>query len=54
MLANILGIKNKGPHVFEMKIIPAIEGFVYDDAVIMHTNRHDFDQVQKLEVKTCC
>jgi len=30
------------PHMFEMKIIPTNEGFVYDEAVILHIGRHDF------------
>jgi len=42
MLANILGSSNEGPHVFEMRIIPTIEGFVYDNIMIIHTDRHDF------------
>ena len=42
ILANILDISNDGCHVVKMKIIPIIDGFVYDDMVIMHTSRHDF------------
>lgn len=41
VLTNILGISNDGPHVFEMKVIPTIEGFIYDEAVIMHIERQN-------------
>jgi Ni,Fe-hydrogenase I small subunit len=41
-LAKILGISNEGPIVFEVKVIPTINGFVYDEDVIMHTGMHDF------------
>jgi len=32
-----------------MKIIPTIEGFVYDDVIIMHTCRHDFVLAAKIK-----
>ncbi|KAG5223073.1 Retrovirus-related polyprotein from transposon [Salix suchowensis] len=34
VLADILGISNDGPQIFEIKIIPTIEGFIYDHAVL--------------------
>jgi hypothetical protein len=54
ILANILGISNDRPHVFEMNIIPTIKGFVYDEVVIMHTRRHDFVPGAKLKAKIYC
>ena len=42
MLANILGISNDGPRVFEMKFFPTIEGLIYDEAITMHTRRENF------------
>ena len=41
-LAKILAISNEGPRVFEVKVILTIDGFVYDEDVIMHTGKHDF------------
>jgi len=45
MLANILGISNDGSHVFEMKVIPTIEGYIYiyiyDEALIIHTGKEN-------------
>jgi hypothetical protein len=32
-----------------MKIAPTIEGFVYDDFVMMHTDRHDFASGAKIK-----
>jgi hypothetical protein len=49
ILANILGISNDRPHVFEMKIIPTIEGFLYDKVEIMHTGGHDFTSSVKIK-----
>jgi hypothetical protein len=48
-LENILGISNDRPHVFEMKIIPTIKGFVYDKVMIIHTRRHDFASGAKIK-----
>ena len=42
MLANMLGISNDRPHVFEMKVISTIEGYIYGEALIMHTRRENF------------
>ncbi|KAF9663445.1 hypothetical protein SADUNF_Sadunf17G0050800 [Salix dunnii] len=41
-IADILGISNDGPRVFEIKIIPTIEGFIYDYAVALHTGNTEF------------
>jgi len=41
-LGNILGISKEGPKVFEVKIIPIIGDFGYDEAVIMYTSSSDF------------
>lgn len=41
-LAKILGISNEGPIVFEVKVIPTINGFMYDEDVIIHIGKHDF------------
>jgi hypothetical protein len=49
ILANILGISNDGPHVFEMKIIPTIEKFLYDKVEIMHTGGYDFASSVKIK-----
>lgn len=49
MLKNILSITNERPNVFDMKIAPTIEGFVYDDFVMMHTDRHDFASGAKIK-----
>jgi len=49
ILANILGISNDGPHVFEMKIIPTIKGFLYDKVEIMHTRGHNFASSVKIK-----
>lgn len=48
-LANILGISNKGPRVFEIKIIPIIDGFVYNEAIILHIGSHDFAPRAKIK-----
>jgi hypothetical protein len=49
MLKSVLSISNERPRVFDMKIALTIEGFVYDDIVIMHTNRHDFASGAKIK-----
>jgi hypothetical protein len=49
VLANILAISNDGPHVFEMKVIPKIEGFIYDEAVIMHIGRQNLTSDVKIK-----
>jgi hypothetical protein len=41
-LVDILGIYNYGPNFYEKKIIPIIKGFIYDEAIIIYTSRHDF------------
>jgi hypothetical protein len=55
MLANTLSISNDDPHVYEMKVIPTIEGFIYVETIIMHTGREVFrckDQESRLDAKT--
>jgi hypothetical protein len=42
MLANIPSISNDDPHVYEMKVIPTIERFIYVETIIMHTGRENF------------
>lgn len=42
MLANILSISNDDPHVYEMKVIPTIEGFIYVEMIIIYTGREKF------------
>lgn len=49
ILANIFYISNDGLDVFEMKIIPTIEGFVCDDVVIIHNGRDDFAMTAKIK-----
>ena len=46
-LGNILEISKEGPKVFEVKIIPTIGDFGYDEAVIMYTSRPDFSPKAK-------
>ncbi|KAF9662218.1 hypothetical protein SADUNF_Sadunf18G0030400 [Salix dunnii] len=49
VLADILGISNDGPRVFEIKIIPTIEGFIYDYAVALHTRNTEFAPGAKIK-----
>ena len=49
VLADILGISNDGPRVFEIKIIPTIEGFIYDHAVALHTGNTEFAPGAKIK-----
>lgn len=44
-----MSISNERPNVFDMKIAPTIEGFVYDDVLMMHTDRHDFASGAKIK-----
>lgn len=46
-LGEILGISNEGPRVFKVKVIRTIEGFVYDNAIVLHTGRYDFSLGEK-------
>ena len=48
-LANILGISNEGPIVFKIKIIPIIDGFVYNEAIILYIGWHDFAPGAKIK-----
>ena len=48
-LAEILGISNDGPRVFDIKIIPTIEGFSYDYAVALHTGNNGFAPGAKIK-----
>jgi len=41
-LANILGISNEGP-------IPIIDGFVYNEAIILYIGWHDFAPGAKIK-----
>lgn len=48
-LGEILGISNEGPKVFKVKVIRTIEGFVYDNAIVLHTSRYDFSLREKIK-----
>ena len=48
-LADILGISNDGPRVFDIKVIPIIEGFSYDHAVALHTGNNGFAPGAKIK-----
>jgi hypothetical protein len=48
-LSEILGISNEDPRVFKVKVIRIIEGFVYDDAIVLHTGRYDFSLREKIK-----
>lgn len=49
ILGDILGISNKGSRVFKFKVIPTIEGFVYDDVVVLHMGKYDFAPEAKIK-----
>ena len=44
-----MGISNEGPIVFKIKIIPIIDGFVYNKAIILHIGWHDFAPRAKIK-----
>jgi hypothetical protein len=48
-LLNPLGINNEGHRVFEVKVIPIIDGFAYDEAIILSTYRYDFSLGAKIK-----
>jgi len=48
-LGDILGISNKGSRLFEFKVIPIIEGFVYNDVVVLHMGKYDFAPEAKIK-----
>jgi len=49
ILTNILGILNKGPRVFEIKIIPTIKGFIYNETIALHIGTLDFAPGAKIK-----
>lgn len=48
MLTNVFCIFNKGPRVFEIKIIPTIKGFMYNETIALHIGTLDFTPGAKI------
>jgi hypothetical protein len=51
MLTNIFCIFNKGPRVFEIKIIPTIKGFMYNETIACTLVQWTLHQVLRLRAK---
>jgi len=50
-MLDILGISNDGLKVFEMKIIPTNERFVYNEEVALNTGSYNFTPSAKIKSK---